>query len=328
MAHILSLMRIDKAAIFQMEDVSRENEPPSHDVELELIDKLTSLKDHFNPRLDIKADQIHGLCRKLRSILLKEPSLLRIPGPIVVSGDIHGQFKDLRKILNRFGYPPTNRYLFLGDYVDRGQRGLEVILLLFSLKCDYPDHVYLLRGNHECERINKDYGFYDECKRRLNVSEYASIYDSILSVFNALPIAAIVDHKVFCVHGGLSPHLHCLEQIEAIKRPGEIPSAGMIYDMLWSDPAGPDDLLDTDGWGKGTRGCTRVYGEKVVEQFLTKHSLSLICRSHGYASDGFKFFSNNGLLTIFSAPQYCGSNNAAAVLLLDELMEAKIHIFS
>jgi serine/threonine-protein phosphatase PP1 catalytic subunit len=297
-------------------------------IELDLIDKLSSLKDQFNPRLDLKSSEIQELCSKTRSVLLSEPTLLSVSGPVIIAGDIHGQFKDLRKIFNRFGYPPTNRYLFLGDYVDRGQKGLEVVLLLFALKCAYPDHIYLLRGNHECERINKDYGFYDECRRRLGLANYVVCYDAILSVFNALPIAAVVSERIFCVHGGLSPHLHSLSQIEAIRRPGELPDSGLIYDLLWTDPATPEDSLDSDGWGKGTRGCTKVFGEKVVEAFLARHSFALICRSHGYTHSGYRFYSNNGLLTIFSAPNYCSSGNTGAVLLIDDTADAKIHLFA
>lgn len=307
--------------------------PPSSRIsssltDLDLIDKLCSLKDHFNPRLDLRPSDIKDLCTRTRAILLAEPSLLSLDGPVVIAGDIHGQFKDLRKIFTRFGYPPANKYLFLGDYVDRGHRGIEVVLLLFALKCAYPDRIYLLRGNHECERVNKDYGFYDECRRRLGIANYAECYDAFLSVFNSLPIAAVVGEKIFCVHGGLSPHLHSLEQIEAIKRPGELPDSGLIYDLLWTDPATAEDQLDSDGWGKGSRGCTKVYGEKVVETFLRQNSFSLVCRSHGYAQRGYRFFSNNGLLTIFSAPNYCSSGNCGAVLLIDETSDAKIHVFS
>lgn len=220
------------------------------------------------------------------------------------------------------------RYLFLGDYVDRGHRGIEVILLLFALKVAYPDHIHLLRGNHECRRVNRDYGFMDECRRRLGVKQFGPLYDAISQVFNALPIAAIVGDRIFCVHGGLSPHLHSLSQLEAISRPAEIPDSGLIYDLLWTDPAEHRDLLDQEGWGHGVRACTKVFGEWVVEKFLKNHHLNLVVRSHGFAKDGYRSFSDGGLLTIFSAPNYCGGKNSGAVLLVDELMNTKIHQFS
>jgi serine/threonine-protein phosphatase PP1 catalytic subunit len=301
--------------------------------ELELVDKLRSLKDRFNPRLDLKPSEIVELCRRTRSVLLAEPSLLCLDGPIVIAGDIHGQFRDLRKIFTRFGYPPTTKYLFLGDYVDRGQKGLEVCLLLFALKVAYPEHIYLLRGNHECSRVNKEYGFYEECKRRLGLTSFLPVYDAIsASVFNALPIAAVVDARIFCVHGGLSPHLRSLAQIAAIRRPGEMPDSGLIHDLLWTDPcpaSSAEEAFDAEGWGQSaSRGNTRIFAESVVTAFLRTTSLSLVCRSHGFAPNGFSFFAGQSLLTIFSAPNYCGAGNPGGVLVIDEASGAKIHLFT
>lgn len=311
----------------QMQEISAEE---SKNLPLEVIDRLKSLKDHFNPRLDITIPEITSICYTARTILLTEPSMIRATGSFVISGDIHGQWKDLRKIFDRFGYPPARRYIFLGDYVDRGHRSIEVLLMLLVLKCAYPDHVYLLRGNHECPRVNRDYGFLDECRRRFGLQSYLLAYEAFVAVFQALPLAALVNGKVFCVHGGLSPHLHDLEQIIAVRRPANIPDHGLVHDLLWTDPAEAEDMLDADGWGVSrTRGpASRVYGPAVIEAFLQKHGLSLVCRSHGYTREGYRFHANQGVLTLFSAPDYCTTGNAAAVLLVDESAEAKIHLFS
>ena len=157
-----------------------------------------------------------------------------------ICGDVHGQYSDLLRLFEYGGFPPEANYLFLGDYVDRGKQGLEVICLLLAYKVKYPENFFLLRGNHECNSISRIYGFYDECKRRYNIKLWRVFCD----VFNCLPFAAIVDEKIFCIHGGPSPELKDLQQIVQIKRPTDIPDMGMLCDFLWSDPD-----ADIQGWG-------------------------------------------------------------------------------
>lgn len=141
--------------------------------------------------------------------------LLRLPAPIVVGGDIHGQFKDLREYLTEIGKPPDTNYLFLGDYVDRGTQSIEVMSLLMAYKIQYPNNIHFLRGNHECEIVTQLEGFYHECKSRYS----ARLYNEFLTLFNVLPVAALVGERIFCVHGGLSPELTDFEQINSIPRP-------------------------------------------------------------------------------------------------------------
>jgi len=153
----------------------------------------------------------------------------------------------------------------------------------------------LLRGNHECAAINRIYGFYDECKRRYNIKLWKTFTDC----FNCLPVAAVVDEKIFCVHGGLSPEHHSMDQIRRLMRPTDVPDAGIICDLLWSDPD-----KELEGWGENDRGVSFTFGSDVVTKFLKKHDLDLVCRAHQVVEDGYEFFAKRRLVTIFSAPNY------------------------
>ena len=120
----------------------------------------------------------------------------------------------------------------MGDYVDRGYYSVETVTLLVTLKVRYKDRITILRGNHECASINRIYGFYDECKRRHTIKLWKVFTDC----FNCLPIAALVDDKILCMHGGLSPELNKIDTIKNIVRPTDVPDTGLLCDLLWSDP--------------------------------------------------------------------------------------------
>ncbi len=258
----------------------------------------------------IKPYEIAIICAKAREVFLNQPSLLRLSAPVKVVGDIHGQFNDLLRILKLSGLPPNSNYLFLGDYVDRGKQSLETILLLFCFKIKYPENFFMLRGNHESANITKIYGFYDECKRRLNLKSWKNFVD----VFNTLPIAALINDKIFCIHGGLSPHLTNLKQIEDLKRPTDIPETGLLADLLWSDP----DPNVTE-WSENDRGVSYCFGKKIVDNFCKKFKFDLIIRGHMVVEDGYEFFARKKFVTIFSAPNYCGEfNNWGAVMSVDQ----------
>ena len=227
-----------------------------------------------------------------------------------IIGDIHGQYYDLLRLFQYSGFPPESNYLFLGDYVDRGKQSIETICLLLAYKIKYPENFFILRGNHESASINRIYGFYDECKQRYSVKLWKTFTDC----FNCLPIAAIIDEKIFCCHGGLSPELTDMDLIRNVKRPTDIPDSGLLCDLLWSDPD-----KDITGWGNNERGVSFTFGPDVVARFLEKHDLELICRAHQVVEDGYEFFAKRHLVTIFSAPNYCGEfDNAGAIMSIDQ----------
>ncbi|KAL2661835.1 hypothetical protein AAZV13_02G005400 [Glycine max] len=236
-----------------------------------IISRLLQVRVRPGKQVQLSEAEIRQLCAVSRDIFLKQPNLLELEPPIKICGDIHGQYSDLLRLFEHGGLPPRSNYLFLGDYVDRGKQSLETICLLLAYKIKYPENFFLLRGNHECASINRVYGFYDECKRRFNVRLWKIFADC----FNCMPVAAIIEEKIFCMHGGLSPELHNLSQISSLPRPTEVPESGLLCDLLWSDPS-----KDIEGWGDNERGVSYTFGASRVTEFLGKHDLDLICRAH------------------------------------------------
>ena len=253
---------------------------------------------------------IERIVTEARAVFMSQSMLAEPKAPLVICGDTHGQFYDLLKIFEVGGDPPDTSYLFMGDYVDRADMGIETITLLFGLKVLYPDKIWLLRGNHECASINRIYGFFDECKRRYSIKLWKTFGDC----FNCMPVAALVEQRILCMHGGLSPSLVSLDQIRQLPRPAEVPDEGLMCDLLWADPE-PCIL----GWDTNERGVSFVFGNNIIGAFLEKHDLNLVCRAHQVVEDGYEFIADRQLVTVFSAPNYCGEfYNAGGMMVVDE----------
>jgi len=283
-----------------------------------ILKKLMSLKDkHIKEPLTI--NEISLICKKALSILKEENSLLKLEAPMIVCGDIHGQYYDLLRIFNHIGHPPSFKYLMLGDYVDRGKWGIEVLCFLLCYKINYPDRIFLTRGNHECEFVNENYGFKDECIKRYNIN----IWNKFVSIFDCLPIAAIINNSIFCVHAGISPKLKTISQIDKIKRPIKIPQKGLLCDLMWSDPT-----IDTTDFMESDRGVSYLFGSNVLNKFMKDNKIDLVIRAHEMVDDGFKFFANKKLITVFSAPNYCNDeDNSACVIKITSELECSFIIF-
>jgi len=284
-----------------------------------IIERLLEVRgSRPGKQVQLGAQEIRSLCMKAREIFISQPILLELEAPIKICGDIHGQYYDLLRLFEYGGFPPDANYLFLGDYVDRGKQSLETICLLLAYKIKYPENFFILRGNHECASINRIYGFYDECKRRYSVK----LWKTFTECFNCLPIAAIIDEKIFCMHGGLSPDLKTMEQIRRIVRPTDVPDQGLLCDLLWSDP---DKQIQ--GWGENDRGVSFTFGADIVTSFLKRHDLDLICRAHQVVEDGYEFFSRSASSSPSSAPNYCGEfDNAGAMMSVDETLMCSFQI--
>merc|ERR1712137_1484004 len=236
----------------------------------------------------ISEKQVKSLCDKAREILMEEANVQRVDAPVTICGDIHGQFYDLKELFKVGGDCPDTNYLFMGDFVDRGFYSVETFLLLLALKVRYPDRITLIRGNHESRQITQVYGFYDECLRK-----YGSItvWRYCTEVFDYLSLSAVIDNKILCVHGGLSPSITTLDQIRSIDRKQEVPHDGPMCDLLWSDPE------DTTGWGVSPRGAGFLFGSDVVREFNNANNIDLICRAHQLVMEGYKWHFNETVLT-------------------------------
>ncbi|CAB1121107.1 unnamed protein product [Ectocarpus sp. CCAP 1310/34] len=277
----------------------------------ECIAKLLSVKSQRpGTEVALPGEDIAIVVKRAREVFLAQPMLLEVRCPINICGDVHGQYHDLLRLFEMGGFPPSANYVFLGDYVDRAKQSIETVMLLLCYKLKYPESFFLLRGNHECASLNRIYGFYDECKRRYTVKLWRVFSDC----FNCMPVAAIVEDKILCMHGGISPELQRLGQILEIPRPIDVPDEGLLCDLLWSDPE-----AGICGWGRNPRGVSYTFGHDVIEEFLTRHDLDLICRAHQVVEDGYQFQANRQLVTLFSAPNYCGEfDNAGAIMSVND----------
>ncbi|KAM0682697.1 35-cyclic-nucleotide phosphodiesterase (PDEase) (35-CNP) [Mitosporidium daphniae] len=301
---------------------------------------LENIKSHLLREGLLSDFQAFYLCECVLSIFKAEPNLLKLPAPINICGDIHGQFYDMIKIFSdEVGgglgsssgsaedgdacSSTEKKYLFLGDYVDRGLFSMECLFYLFSLKITFPDRVYMLRGNHESAHMTQYFTFQNECTRKYS----HLLYTKLLEIFNALPLCAVVNNQLFCVHGGISPSLKTLKDIDKIDRFQEPPSSGLYCDLMWSDPSATFDFDSPEGEKfspNRVRGCSYIYHFKAAMEFLNKNNLLCIIRAHEAQSAGFRMYKTNpttmfpAVITLFSAPNYVDVyNNKAAIMYYD-----------
>ncbi len=182
-----------------------------------------------------------------------------------------------------------------GDYVDRGYFSVETVTLLVALKIRYPQRITILRGNHESRQITQVYGFYDECLRKYG---NASVWKYFTDLFDYLPLTALIETQIFCLHGGLSPSIDTLDNIRALDRIQEVPHEGPMCDLLWSDP---DDRC---GWGISPRGAGYTFGQDISEAFNHNNGLTLVARAHQLVMEGYNWSQERNVVTIFSGKQH------------------------
>ena len=247
-------------------------------------------------------------------LLRAQPTLVRVPHEegckFTIVGDLHGQLFDLLHLFALNGFPGEQHgYLFNGDFVDRGQHSVEIVLLLMALKCAHPGRIHLNRGNHESSSINRMHGFMDECKKKYPSG--GEVFFSMANrVFNSLPLAHVVGQGVFVVHGGLpgKPEDADLDKIAGIDRFGLPPVGSLFSQLLWSDPR------PAPGAKASHRGEGVLFGPDVTAAFLERNALRYLVRSHEWESGGYRLDHEGKCVTIFSAPNYTGVVSKAAVI--------------
>ncbi|TFY68094.1 hypothetical protein EVG20_g3697 [Dentipellis fragilis] len=287
------------------------------------------LRQHFLREGRLTEEQTLGILSQATEMLSLEANILKVRSPVTVVGDIHGQYYDLMKIFEVGGKLTDTNYLFLGDYVDRGCFGIECLLYLYVLKMWWPDRLFLIRGNHECRHLTEYFTFKREC-----IHKYSErVYDACINSFCALPVCALLDGKFFCVHGGISPELNTLADIERMDRFQEPASFGLLCDLLWADPIpnfGHENEPSAHGPGlppgrlwehNGTRGCSYFFTYEAVIKFLERNELLGVIRGHEAQDAGYVMFRKTptkkfpSVITVFSAPNYLDVyHNRGAVL--------------
>lgn len=282
----------------------------------------------------VKEHELIQLCQMAKKSFLDQPVMLEVDAPIKVCGDVHGQYSgkcsftltgkfiiiiDVIRMFSIARFPPHSNYIFLGDYVDRGRQNLELITLFLCYKIKFYDRFYMLRGNHECPAVNRVYGFYEECNKR-----YAStrLWLAFQEAFAAMPFTGLISGRILCMHGGLSPKLTNLDVLRDLTRPMDPPSPSLHIDLLWSDP--DNSVID---WLPNVRGVSYIFGPNVVKKQIETLGIDLIARAHQVVQDGYEFFAEKKLVTIFSAPHYCGQfDNSAAIMNVDDNLICSFHV--
>ncbi|XP_060578202.1 uncharacterized protein LOC132735281 [Ruditapes philippinarum] len=284
------------------------------------------------------------LCRQVKDILSDEPRLLKLKAPMYILGDIHGNYRDLicfEKALWRLGplLTPAS-FLFLGDYVDRGDFGIEVISNLFAQKILAPHKFHLLRGNHELRSVQEMFSFKTECLSKFGDSIGSQLWEAINDCFDVMPIAATVDDKIFCVHGGIPmPELDggFIDAINKVPNPLKNPEdeSTLAWDIMWSDPVSLDvltpetiqELKENKGFIANTRrGTAHFFSCDALFGFLDRNGLTHVIRAHEVQEAGFQVQQQGKLLTVFSSSHYCGGSNEAACVLADNYKLRMIRI--
>ena len=271
--------------------------------------------------LDI--EKITEILIEAKNILEKDNLLLefnmRRTEDFYVIGDIHGNLVSLLKLYEIIIDKTPNKVLFLGDIVDRGPKQIECLIFILALKILDPHKFFILRGNHETLEMNQAYGFYYEFSQRF---ESFDNYKEILEVYNVLPMCAIINNEVLCLHGGIPEDFNIIEKLKGLHAKdlddSMLKSLGLsIFQIMWNDPKS-----SFSGFMDSYRGMgIKFFGKDVFEEFIIKNKLSYLIRAHECFPEGYVWFFNKKLLSIFSSANYRGNftpNPASYAIIRDK----------
>lgn len=289
------------------------------------------------PPFDLASEvELSAIFAEAEKAVAADAMVVEVLAPVRIFGDIHGQLPDLLHFFHTYGVPNHKNgdvhlvnYIFIGDFVDRGSYSLEVLATLFCLKLRYPQNVFLIRGNHEDREVNERFGFKSECVQRLGKG--TELWEAANVTFDSLPVAALVESKVICLHGGIGKTLATVEQIRRIPRPVRAPVQGpyadLMRDILWSDPTEHDTVVGIQG---NIRGDDMVeFGPDRVLHFLAENDLELVVRAHQCVMGGYEFFASQHLVTVFSATNYCGRHdNDGAIITISRSLKVAFHVIT
>lgn len=254
-------------------------------------------------------EDMKSVIRSARNIMKQEKTILYLEGEYEVVGDIHGDLTSLMTIFEKKGYPNVTKYIFLGDYVDRGSHSIEVVLLLLALKCLVPNRIFLIRGNHECSSVSKKYDFRNDCVCRVDMP----FFKSIIKAFNVMPLGAVVNEEIFCVHGGIPQTEMTLEEISDLKRPFHSEYKDIQEAMLWSDPKA--NLLFEDFEFNAARKAGLYFSKKALDKFFEANGLTYLIRGHEVCQEGYElpFGPEFNCVTIFSSVNHQMGNIGSTI---------------
>jgi len=282
---------------------------------------LKEIKTHLFEEGRILREDFFRLLKLVTEQFKKEENVLTIDAPITICGDIHGQYYDLMKLFEVGGDPKDTQYLFLGDYVDRGLFSVECVILLYAYKLNDPGRFFMLRGNHECRHLTEYFTF----KEETNYKYSQDVYEQLMVSFDALPLAALVNQEFLCIHGGISPSIRTIKDIDKVNRFQEPPQMGVMCDLLWADPMEDYDTNPHRSEGftyNDVRSCSFQYGYNAVTAFLKRNDLRCIIRAHEAQNEGYRMYkAYDGfptVITLFSAPNYLDTyGNKGAIMHFD-----------
>jgi len=253
---------------------------------------------------------------------------------IVFCGDIHGS---LRSLICHFlimeGFKNEQKYVFLGDYLDRGTRSLEVFSVLILMRALFPTNIYLLCGNHETRAVYLLYGTVAELQQKnmnMTMIDINNCCDMIDELVNSMSHAIIVGGKIFGTHGCPSEKTP-MDKIRNEKMKLSDPSSP-TYNLVWSDPSDEELYSDIEYLNltstPNTRGAGMLVPYEITKKFITDNSLELIIRAHQCVAKGYMVNHGHFVITVFGQPNYCGTRNDAGMINISPNGEKTIKVFN